>query len=431
MSKLRIGEVYRYARPYSPTAKVVDGLPNYFHEVFTPGHKLPLAESGINPVGAVNAVDGLRCPAIVISSSPHKIGAAETPWQDIFAVDHGFIRYFGDNKTVGKDPSVCSGNRALLEQFTVQTSPDMATRAGAVPILFFRRVPHGGRTKGNLMFQGLGVLERAERVTQHKHGRHEYFANYAFDCCVLSLAWENEEFDWGWISARRDARQSLSDSAQRAPRSWKRWIASGNSLVERVRRRLSTLSIVPTAAQRPPSASRDEVVLEVVYKFYHGRKSRFEALAGRVVQDLLRRQGTEYHEGWVTPPSGDNGADFVGRIDLGTGFASTRLVVLGQAKCEKLDAPTGGVHIARTVARLRRGWVGAYVTTSYYSASVQREVIEDQYPILLVNGLEVAQTVGRLTHEGGFASVRDYLESVDVAYEELVRARRPEEILLD
>ena len=39
-------------------------------------------------------------------------------------------------------------------------------------------------------------------------------------------------------------------------------------------------------------------------------------------------------------------------MDIGTGFGSAKVIVLGQAKCESLDSPTGGNHIARTVAKL-------------------------------------------------------------------------------
>ena len=117
-------------------------------------------------------------------------------------------------------------------------------------------------------------------------------------------------------------------------------------------------------------------------------------------------------------------------MDLGVGFGAAKLIVLGQAKCESLNSPTSGNHIARTVARLRRGWVGAYVTTSYFSEAVQREVIEDKYPILLVNGLLLSETVRLLAHESGI-SVKEFLELVDSSYDERIRSRNPEEILLD
>jgi hypothetical protein len=71
-------------------------------------------------------------------------------------------------------------------------------------------------------------------------------------------------------------------------------------------------------------------MLSQVVGFYEGRKHRFEALA----EPVLRGQGPDYRPGWVAPPSSDGGADFVGRFDVGDGFARARLVVLGQAKCE-------------------------------------------------------------------------------------------------
>ena len=93
--------------------------------------------------------------------------------------------------------------------------------------------------------------------------------------------------------------------------------------------------------------------------------------------------------------------------------------------------PTSGTHIARTVARLRRGWIGAYVTTSFFSKPVQAEVIDDEYPIMLVGGRQVASTVDRLMFELGEHDVSSFLDKLDKQYEERVRFRQPSEILLD
>jgi hypothetical protein len=431
MGFLRIGEVYRYARPYSPKSETIDGLPNFFHRLHIPGHRLPLAEAGINPIAPIRASEGLRYPAIIISSSPHKIGSRETPWEDTFDVDNGFIRYFGDNKSYERDPARAKGNALLLRQLDVQTSPDMVFREHAVPIVFFRRVHYGGRAKGNLEFQGLAILTRAERVTQYNQKQQEYFSNYVFDFAVLSLTHENEMFDWRWIAARGDSSSPLSETTKLAPTSWREWLRQGPESVERCRRRVSKLLLTPTTAQRPLPGTREEKTVRAIYEFYAHRKSRFEALASRVTQNILQRNGIIFKQGWITPPGSDGGTDFVGRIDIGSGFASTKLVVLGQAKCEKLDTPTGGNHVARTVARLRRGWVGVYVTTSYFSEAVQREVVGDQYLIILVNGLELSRVVLHLIQEGGFPNIEAFLTDVDHRYDSLVRTRRPEEILLD
>lgn len=189
--------------------------------------------------------------------------------------------------------------------------------------------------------------------------------------------------------------------------------------------------MVSASDQRPASGTRLATILASVYRFYHGRKARFEGLASAVAAQVLTRSGAVYREGWVTPASADHGTDFVGRLTIGDGFSKTRIVVLGQAKCERLDSPTGGVHVARTVARLRRGWIGVYVTTSYFSDAVQREVLEDQYPILLIHGLEVARTVEQLMIEAGYSDPVEYLKLIDQGYDRAVSHRRPEEILYD
>ncbi|MFE3206093.1 restriction endonuclease [Embleya sp. NPDC059237] len=100
--------------------------------------------------------------------------------------------------------------------------------------------------------------------------------------------------------------------------------------------------------------------------------------------------GASYREDWSTRRSGDGGADFVGRLDAGRGLAGTSLVVLGQAKCVKPDTSISAEQIARVVARLRRGWIGIFVTTRYHSEAAQLEMVEDQYPIARVNGSDLA-----------------------------------------
>ena len=118
-------------------------------------------------------------------------------------------------------------------------------------------------------------------------------------------------------------------------------------------------------------------------------------------------------------------------MDIGTGFGSAKLIVLGQAKCESLNRPTGGNHIARTVAKLKRGWLGVYVTTSYFSDPAQLEILEDKYPLLLINGKKLAELVNEIVFDQGYKNVAEYLKKVDSEYEGLIQYRDPEEILFE
>lgn len=76
-------------------------------------------------------------------------------------------------------------------------------------------------------------------------------------------------------------------------------------------------------------------------------------------------------------------------------LASVQIIVLGQAKCTDPTKPVNGKDIARTVARMKRGWIGAFVTTSYFSEPVQQEVKEDSYPLMMINGAELVSIVER------------------------------------
>jgi hypothetical protein len=142
------------------------------------------------------------------------------------------------------------------------------------------------------------------------------------------------------------------------------------------------------------------------------KKHHFEGLAYAIAGHILSGSGGKFVEGWVTQAAGDGGADFIARLDIGEGFGAVRQVVYGQAKC---IAPTSGVDgkdVARTVARLKRGWFGVFVTTSYFTEPVMREVIEDEYPVLLISGITVAETVYLLMEQNGFGDVEAYLDAL-------------------
>lgn len=170
-------------------------------------------------------------------------------------------------------------------------------------------------------------------------------------------------------------------------------------------------------------------MLAAIYSFYDGRKHAFELLASRVAAEVLQDSGARYREGWLSRSSGDGGFDFIGRIDMGASGASTPLVVLGQAKCILPSSSIAPEQVARVVARLRRGWLGVYVTTGSFSRQAQIEIIDDQYPVVLISGGMLSTTVRRMAQANFAGDVRRLLESTVRDYEAAVTHRRPEEVL--
>ena len=426
---IRMGQVLRDARPKSAEPERVGGYVNLYAATQLEGAKFVPFESGINPLASVKASDGTRRPAILVASSPHKLGMTENPWQDVFDTDNGYVRYYGDNRTPGADPAAKPGNRALLAAHALHSHHDAGERARATPILLFRRVPREGLAKGFAQFEGVAIITAVELVTQYSLKAGGSFANYAFEFLVMDLAREHELLDFTWINQRRNVAFSGPETVAAAPWSWNEWVSGGAAAADRVRRRVSKLLVETRSQQVPVPGSKEAIILQAIYEYYDGKKARFEALAQAVAERVIAPAGGHYLPGGLTRATADGGIDFIARLDVGSGFGRAKLIVLGQAKCERPGSPTHGNHIARTVARLRRGWLGVYVTTSFFSAQTQREVIEDRYPIVLVCGRRLADEVLKMLVERGSDDLEEFLGDIDEGYEGALAPRDPEELL--
>jgi hypothetical protein len=437
---MRIFELYRYPKPSpGPNIEFIDGYRNIFHATRWPdwpglanAGRVQL-DHGIDSVKKIQAVDGERRPAILIASKPHRAGSDWTPWHDELDAERGHVRYFGDNKAdLGTDPLGPTGNRSVIEQFPLHNGSSRADRLRAAPMLFFESLVHEGHSKGYWRFLGVGLVERAEL---DRRGRP--FVNYVFDCMLVDLSAEGLGIAWEWIAARRDPTKSLEDCLLLAPAAWRRWVDGGAAIKERVRQHMTRNATLSPASQRPDAGTPAEDALRHVVNHYKRLgdfqgvgEHRFEGLASEITGSVLSESGL-YRPGWITKRAGDGGIDFVSRLDLGVGAGALKLVVLGQAKCIAGAAPvTSGLDLARTVARLDRGWVGSFVTTGYFSEQAQREVVSDRFPLLMLNGRHVGETVVKESSLRGM-TVPDYIQAIDADYESRLSSRLPAEILGD
>ncbi|MEO8570240.1 MAG: restriction endonuclease [Chloroflexota bacterium] len=394
-------------------------------------------DHGIDSVRMIQGVHGPRRPAILIASKPHQAGSDWTPWHDELDPERGHVRYYGDTKAdSGTDAFGTFGNRSVLEQFLFHLGATRSDRLRAAPLIFFESLIHEGKTKGYWRFLGVGLVERAELVTQIDR-RNRPFINYVFDCLLVDLSAENLNLAWEWIAARRDPTKSLEEALAIAPAAWRRWVEQGPLVKEQVRQRMNRAVTQAASDQRPDAGTPAEDALRHVVSHYKRLgpyegvgEHRFEGLASEIAGSVLRSSG-QYQPGWITKRAGDGGIDFVSRLDLGTGSSSLKLVVLGQAKCVSGAAPvTSGLDLARTVARLDRGWVGAFVTTGYFSEQAQREVVADRFPLLMLNGRHVGETVVKESALRG-VTVPEYVAAVDAEYDQRLSNRAPAEILRD
>ncbi|MEU9864190.1 HNH endonuclease [Streptomyces sp. NPDC047971] len=216
---------------------LIDGYPNIHHVTASETLAQIQLSKGINPTAKVTTPDGLRRPCILIRSSPWKAGTAETPWHDVFDLDNGRIRYFGDHR-VDHTVQVGStqGNAVLLEALAEHQAITAEQRSSAVPLLVFATVTRNRTPKGYVEFCGVAVIDHAEQIEQQAEGG--TFPNYRYELSVLDLSAHDDRVDWAWIEARGNPDLSAADTLELAPRSWRQWVEQGHTALPQVRRQV-------------------------------------------------------------------------------------------------------------------------------------------------------------------------------------------------
>ncbi|MDE2045579.1 MAG: restriction endonuclease [Thermoplasmata archaeon] len=321
--------------------------------------------------------------------------SAKNPWVDIIESDEGFALYNGDNKSAEKGPFEVDGNKAILSVANLYGG-NRSARERAPPFLVFRQVETGVRE-----FCGYGVPVRLSLRTQRNEDGGECFLNLVIELTLFDLPDVDSphpsdgELDWQWINDRRNAGLTTAQANGRAPPAWRTWLREGDP--ERCRRSVLKSRIRAKIEQSPGLPSESEV-LKSVYDHYQGRQHEFEGLAARITAQVI---GERCIRKWVTRRSSDGGVDFVNLLKVGDPQSRAAVVVLGQAKCIALDSAVDAKDLARLVARLRRGWIGSFVTTGSFTEPAQGEVIIDGYPLLLVPGKVVAREVRKLAASTG------------------------------
>ena len=378
-------------------------------------------------------------PGIYFHSNPLKKDRKVKPWVDILLPDEGYVYYNGDNQTPGLKPEgkILSGNRTMEKIWTQYTSKDKVERERASPIFIFEQVMINGKKQGYREFRGYGIITNVEIRQEFEPSSNKVFSNYMFEISLFRVP--PEGLDWSWIYDRRNKNLSLNEVNKRAPPAWREWIKKGHSAIKKSRQKISHYEISKPKEQVEELGDSHKSILNSIAAYYKKstEKGKFEALASLVAQEYF---GKNYDRGWITPLSGDMGVDFIGRLDItnnhvpnpaGTVLGHTKLLVIGQAKCRtNYDSHKGenARDIARVSSRLQRGYLGIYITTGTFTEATQKEVSIDGYPIILINGRQLADLLIQYKSKTGL-SMNQILKECDEWYEHNQRNIPPSHIL--
>ena len=131
-------------------------------------------------------------------------------------------------RTSGFGQAAVAGAGAALDRRGVQAvDVHLVAQLLEEAQLLLEGVAVGGRQKGNVRFDGLGVVTRASLVRQYDDLSRQPFPNLLFRIRLLDLSADGDRIDWGWISARRRS-VPLPEADRRAPTAWKQWVEEGH-----------------------------------------------------------------------------------------------------------------------------------------------------------------------------------------------------------
>jgi hypothetical protein len=303
-----------------------------------------------------------------------------------------------------------------------------------------------GTTKGYRKFIGYGIVTkteiRQEYLPRKKNNDSvsKVFSNYLFEITLLKTDDDNK-IDWDWIKDRRDPAIPKENINNKAPKAWKKWVKNGSSILSESMQKIRYYDVSTKDEQVSELENHHILILDKIKDKYDKskEKGRFEALASLAASVYFGDE--KYTRGWITKLSGDMGVDFIGRLKIyneaipnpkGTVLGQTSILVLGQAKCrtDYKRAYENATDIARVASRLKRGNMGIFVTTGTYSPATQHEVILDGYPIILINGRQLADLINAYSIKTG-KTIDDILQECYKYYDSNQSDKPPEHILRD
>lgn len=418
--KIHIGQIFYLG-------KNGDGRYPSYLELTKGQHDKP-ADTNKGMFASAQVLQGSRkiYPLFIFFSNPFKEGTKDTPWMDIIQKDDGYAIYHGDNKYENRAAHQGYGNAKVLKMLHLYESQSPDDRMIAPPILLFQQCEVEGNTKGYRRFCGYGIPTKTSIKSQKRSKEGNAFSNLVFELCLLSLAEEDELFDWAWIDALRGGKLSPQETLKLAPRAWRKWVQEGSQCLDSIRRNVLFRDI-PSKSEQTKMDDESKSILRQVYKYYDKIKNKhaFEGLASFIAGRVV---GSQYRRGWITQKSGDGGVDFVSKLEVGDGHSSCPMVILGQAKCIKLDSGVNAHDTARLVARLQRGWFGVVVTTGIFTDSALKEWKQDNYPLVLVNGKRLAKEIRVVLVKEGM-TVEDLLNRETSWFKENSKRLKPYRIL--
>lgn len=298
-------------------------------------------------------------------------------WPDNLDLESGRFIYYGDNKSAGNliNETRIGGNKLLEKIFDDLHSNH---REQIQPLLCFETYKDEG--KAYMRFLGLaapggnGLSSDEDLVGVWKIKDGKRFQNYRAIFTIIDEA----EIDKHWLQDLVDGISTID--SKYCPRRWKEWVQTGLYKALECKNEFSIRSI----QDQIPKDKDEQRILDYLKNNLNDRQFEFASM------EIIRLLNPNFRDLIVTPKVKDKGRDVVGKYYLGHIDHQVILDVSIEAKFFR-DKSIGVREMMRLISRLKYSDIGIFVTTSSFHPQIQEELIEDNRPVLLVNGKDIAK----------------------------------------
>jgi len=304
-------------------------------------------------------------------------------WPDHIDHERGILTYYGDNKTAGRPDfhdTPKKGNSILRDAFNNLHS---GNRDLIPPFLYFERAGSKGR---NLKFKGLavpgvyGLGPSEDLVAIWKSDKdNNRFLNYKSRFTILNI----DTIPKKWLFEIHTTNESTGPNA---PKVWRDFVEAGKSSPLLAAR---TIKIRDKIEQLPNNETQWEI-LNTIVKYYKNHPQREYAFEKCAIEICLLSD-TKILNLELTPPTRDGGRDGIGTYRLGTDFSYIKVEFSMEAKCYDPQNSNGVELTSRLISRLKHRQFGYFVTTSFVAPQAYNEIIEDNHPVIIFSGRDIAK----------------------------------------
>lgn len=329
----------------------------------------------------------------------------ELEWPDYLDKETGIFRYYGDNRTPGRELTNTrkKGNKILETTFSLLN--EGVALEDIPPFFVFRKTGEGR----DVQFLGLAapgnpkMSSDKDLVAFWRTIGENRFQNYEAYFTILDTG--DKPIERKWIeSLIYDHENNL----KYAPTAWKRFVKYGRNGIDALK--APKIFNIPTKFEQLQSNVDGTRCLDRIRKHYKNNPQGFEMCATKIMEKM----DPNFIRFSLTRPWRDGGRDALGYYAINTGGKVNSSLQIDCALEAKCYAPTNSVGVremSRLISRIRYRQFGIMITTSYVNKQAYKEVVEDRHPILIVTATDIA-TILR-NNSINALNIKEWMESLD------------------